>query len=75
MSDSQVTDITLSGALAMAAFILITPLIVGFRDPYRLDFAAFAVYGVLTIVVVLAAAAVPAWRASRLEVVEALQYE
>jgi ABC-type antimicrobial peptide transport system permease subunit len=74
LSDSQVTDITLSGALAMAAFILITPLIVGFRDPYRLDFAAFAVYGVLTIVVVLAAA-VPAWRASRLEVVEALQYE
>jgi putative ABC transport system permease protein len=64
-----------SGALAMAGFIWITPILIGFRDPYRLDFAAFVVYGAITLVIVLAAAAVPAWRSSRIEVVEALQYE
>jgi len=44
-------------------------------DGVSIDLVALAVYGVPTCVVVLAAAAVPAWRASRLEVVAALQYE
>jgi ABC-type lipoprotein release transport system permease subunit len=59
----------------MAGFIWITPILIGFRDPYRLDFVALAVYGALTLAFVLAAAAIPAWRSSRLQVVEALQYE
>jgi ABC-type antimicrobial peptide transport system permease subunit len=55
--------------------IFLIPILVGFRDPLRMDFTSVAIYGTVGMVVVLAAAAWPAWRTSRLEVLEALQYE
>lgn len=47
----------------------------GIRAPFRLAAAAPAAYAVIVVAVVVAGASLPAWRASRLEVVEALQYE
>ena len=63
------------GLAMFTAFHLMVPIIVGFRDPFRVDLSAVAIYGALATVIVLLGAAWPAWRASRLEVVEALQYE
>jgi ABC-type antimicrobial peptide transport system permease subunit len=57
------------------SFSLITPIIIGFRDPVRFDFWSLLIWGPVAIVVVTAAAAMPAWRNARLEVLEALQYE
>jgi putative ABC transport system permease protein len=57
------------------AFSLITPIIIGFRDPLRFDFLSLLFWGPVAIVVVTAAAVMPAWRNARLEVLEALQYE
>jgi putative ABC transport system permease protein len=57
------------------ALLLITPVIIGFKDPFVVDPAAAAVYASIAIVVALLAACWPAWRASRVEVLRALQYE
>jgi ABC-type lipoprotein release transport system permease subunit len=57
------------------AFSLITPIIIGYRDPMRFDFWSLLFWGPVAIVVVTAAAVMPAWRNARLEVLEALQYE
>jgi ABC-type antimicrobial peptide transport system permease subunit len=57
------------------AFHELVPIIVGFRDPFRLAPLSILVYGALATVIVLLGASWPAWRAARLEVVEALQYE
>jgi putative ABC transport system permease protein len=51
------------------------PVIVGFRDPFKLALPAIPVWGVVATIVVVAGAALPAWRTSRVEVVENLQYE
>jgi putative ABC transport system permease protein len=64
------------GSLGMLeALRQVLPILVGFRHSFRLDLAALGVYIPLTLLVVLIAAALPAWRTSRLEVLEALQYE
>jgi putative ABC transport system permease protein len=64
------------GAAGMTvAFYFVVPIIVGFHDPLRFSFGSLAVSGPAAIIVVMAAAALPAWRTSRLEVLEALQYE
>ena len=64
------------GSVGMyVAFHLIVPVVIGFSDPLRFDVGAVGVYGPVAIVVVLLAAAWPAWRTSRVEVLEALQYE
>jgi putative ABC transport system permease protein len=69
----------LLGAIASLAMLTalreVVPILVGFREPFRLDLTALAVYIPVTLAVVLAAAALPAWRTSRLQVLEALQYE
>ena len=66
---------TAGGVVTVVAFIMITAIIIGFQDPLRFDFGALLLYGPLTMGVVLLAAAGPAWRTSRVQVVEALQYE
>lgn len=66
---------TLMGAVDMGSLVQVTPLLVGYHDPYRLDLAALAVYVPLAIAVAVVASLWPAWRASRLAVVRALQYE
>jgi putative ABC transport system permease protein len=43
--------------------------------PLRIDPVAPFIYGALTTLVVIVAAALPAWNASRLQVVEAIRYE
>jgi putative ABC transport system permease protein len=53
----------------------VIPVIVGFRDPFRLALPAIPVWGAVVTVVVVAAASLPAWRSARVEVVENLQYE
>lgn len=63
------------GVVGMASLVLVTPLLVGYQDPYRLDLVAVALYVPVAVAVAMAASLWPAWRASRLAVVEALQYE
>ena len=52
-----------------------TPTIIGYLEPFRLDPKAVAVYAPVAILTVLAGAAWPAMRAGRVPIVEALQYE
>ena len=53
----------------------ILPIFIGFHDPFHLDLNAILLYAPITVAVVLVASVLPAWRASQLEVVPALQYE
>jgi putative ABC transport system permease protein len=64
-----------AGLAMFTAFHQMVPVLVGFRDPFRLDPRAIVLYGAVATAIVLLAASWPAWRAARLEVVEALQYE
>lgn len=57
------------------AFQAVVPMILGWENPTRFDLSAWFSSGVLTTVVVVASAAFPAWRAARVDVVEALAYE
>ena len=63
------------GVLMNLAFNYNIPLIVGYKDPLRFAFWSLLLWIPVTIALVLAAAALPAWRTSRLEVLEAVQYE
>ena len=53
----------------------VIPIFIGYKDPFRLAGGSVLVYGPLVALVVLAAAALPAWRTSRMEVVGSLRYE
>jgi putative ABC transport system permease protein len=53
----------------------VVPIFIGYKDPFRLAGGSVLVYGPLAALVVLAAAALPAWRTSRSEVVGSLRYE
>ena len=57
------------------AMFFVIPILIGYKDPFRLDFGSVAFYGPISVVVVLAAAVWPAWRTAHLEVLPALQYE
>lgn len=59
-------------SLALGA---VTPLILGWENPIRFAPWSVPLYGSVTVVVALAGAALPAWRAARVKVVEALAYE
>jgi len=52
-----------------------TPVLFGLHAPFRLALDAPLLYGAVALATVLLGAALPAWRTSRLEIVEALQYE
>lgn len=66
---------TAAGGGMLVAFYNLAPIAFGVRSPTRIDVAAPAVWGVVALATVLAGAALPALRAVRLPVVEALQYE
>jgi putative ABC transport system permease protein len=66
---------TLGAIGEMAGMLMVLPLLIGFRDPFVLDVPAAVVNGTAVVVLVLLASSLPAWRTSRLQVVEALQYE
>lgn len=53
----------------------ISPIFIGFSNPLRFDLTTLAVYVPLAIAASLAAAALPAWRAMRLDVIRAINYE
>ncbi|HWW54902.1 MAG TPA: hypothetical protein VNY84_14080, partial [Acidimicrobiales bacterium] len=57
------------------AMYFVVPILIGFKDPFRLDFGSVAVYGPISLAMVLAAAIWPAWRTAHVEVLPALQYE
>ena len=70
---------TILGALASVgtylAMSFVAPILTGLKPPFHIAYAAPLIYGVIATTVVLAGAALPAWRTSRLDVVAALQYE
>jgi putative ABC transport system permease protein len=43
-------------------FYLVLPIIIGFKDPLRFDFRAFAIWGAASLALVTAASLLPAWR-------------
>jgi putative ABC transport system permease protein len=66
---------TVFGVGMYAALHLVLPVFIGFHDPFRLDLSSVPAAGVVVTLIVVVAAAWPAWRTSRVEVVENLQYE
>lgn len=65
----------LSSMAMLQALLLVTPVMLGYKNSYTLDVTSIVVYGAIGIVVAVAAAALPAWRTARVEVLQALQYE
>ena len=65
----------IGGVGIILAFLAITPVVIGYRDPFTVDLGTAAVYGLLVTVIVIVAALMPAVRAARVNLVEALQYE
>jgi putative ABC transport system permease protein len=65
----------LAGVGMFEASRQILPIFIGFHDPFHLDLNAILLYAPITVAVVLVASVLPAWRASRVEVIPALQYE
>lgn len=70
---------TVLGAAAAVGFSLalreVLSIVIGYRDPLRFDLLAPLVWGAVATLVVVVAAAWPAWRMSRIEVLEGLRYE
>jgi putative ABC transport system permease protein len=66
---------TLSSIALLEAFRRAFFVVVPYETALAFDWTAPLVYGAITLGVLLLAGAWPAWRASRLEVVEALRYE
>jgi putative ABC transport system permease protein len=63
------------GVVMFTGLLWVMPLIIGFHDPFRPDLGTLLSASVAVLVLSIAAASWPAWRAARLEVLEALQYE
>lgn len=63
------------GPVVLWSLLQVLPLLIGFRDPFRPDWAALPAAGAVSVTVALLAALWPAWRASRVEVLDALRYE
>jgi putative ABC transport system permease protein len=68
---------TVAGMASGVALTFVLPVVFGYGSSwtYHLDLLAPAVYGVLATACVLAGAALPAWRATRLDPTTALRYE
>jgi putative ABC transport system permease protein len=66
---------TIFGVGMYAALHLVLPVFIGFHDPFRLDLSSVPATALLVTLIVVLAAAWPAWRTARVEVVENLQYE
>jgi putative ABC transport system permease protein len=62
------------GFVLLEALLNATPLFVGFHDTYIPDFGSL-VYAPVAVAVAVAAALWPGWRASKLPILEALQFE
>ncbi|MDQ1373553.1 MAG: putative transport system permease protein [Actinomycetota bacterium] len=64
-----------TGTIMSSSIVALTVVLIGYKDPLSFDFLALPAAAIVTLFVVVAAAVIPAWRTSRLEVLEALQYE
>ena len=64
----------LVGFLLLDGLLNATPLFVGYHDAYLLDFGSL-IYAPIAVAVAVGAALWPGWRASRLPILEALQFE
>jgi putative ABC transport system permease protein len=58
-----------------AGLLLIAPILIGFKEPFAIAPASAVIYVIAAVVVAVAGAAWPAWRTSKIEVLEALAYE
>ncbi|HJR26102.1 MAG TPA: FtsX-like permease family protein, partial [Acidimicrobiales bacterium] len=73
-----VLGVLVTGVLALVQYgslVLITPVVIGYKDPYVVDLEAMAIYGVVAVAVAFAAAWYPSRRAGKVEVLDALRYE
>ncbi|MDP1819986.1 MAG: FtsX-like permease family protein [Acidimicrobiales bacterium] len=70
------TAVAALGSLVQyGALLLITPVVIGYRNPFIIDPLALVQYAVVAIGVALLAALYPGHRAARVEVLDALRYE
>lgn len=65
----------IGGLLSLLAFSFASVTLTGLDIPFHLNLAPLLVYGLIATAFVLAGAALPAWRTSRLDPVVALRYE
>ena len=72
---AAVVQAVVLGLVLLWALLLVVPVLLGYDDPFRTSWTATAAAAVTAFVVTALAAAWPAWRASRVEVLEALRYE
>jgi putative ABC transport system permease protein len=63
------------GPLFLWTMLQITPILVGRHNPFDPDLVSLVVAAVLGVLVAVAGGLWPAWRAGRVEVLEALRYE
>jgi putative ABC transport system permease protein len=59
----------------LMSMFLIVPVIIGYRDPWRVDLSAMATYGLIAVITAVAAGILPSRRAGKVEVLDALRYE
>ena len=65
----------LFGVVGLYGMIETGPIVIGYRDPFRMAPTAFITYALVAAALVLAASALPSWRARRLPILDALRYE
>ena len=65
----------LFGLVGLFGMVEVAPVVLGWQLPFRAAGGSLLTYGVVSMAVVVLAGAWPGWRAARLPVLEALQYE
>lgn len=64
-----------TGPIVLWSLLQVLPLVIGFRDPFRPEWVSLASAGAIAVAVALVASLWPAWRAGRVDVLDALRYE
>jgi ABC-type antimicrobial peptide transport system permease subunit len=75
IAGAAVAQAIVFGVVMLWALIQIVPVIIGYRDPFRVAWGTSLGAAVTALIVTALAAAWPAWRASKVEVLDALRYE
>ena len=61
--------------IVLWAMLQVLPILIGNRNPFDPDWAAFVGIAASSLVIAVVASGWPAWRAGRVEVLDALRYE